>query len=56
MGGFLQQRIAEVRLRNESGTWLEQLTEALDYRAWHRFVILRHQNGQWRPATGPRSG
>lgn len=56
VGGFLQQRIAEVRLRNESGTWLEQLTEALDYRAWHRFVILRHQNGQWRPATGPASG
>lgn len=56
VGGFLQQQIAEVRLRNESGTWLEQLTEALDYRAWHRFVILRHQNGQWRPATGPASG
>lgn len=56
VGGFLQQQIAEVRLRNESGTWLEQLTEALDYRTWHRFVILRHQNGQWRPATGPASG
>jgi uncharacterized protein (TIGR02680 family) len=56
VGGFLQDRIAEVRARDEAGTWLEHLTTALDYRAWHRFVIERHQNGQWRPATGPASG
>jgi uncharacterized protein (TIGR02680 family) len=56
VGGFLQARIAEVRARNEAGTWLEHLTEALDYRGWHRFVIQRHQNGQWRSATGPASG
>lgn len=56
VGGFLQARIAEVRARNEAGTWLEHLTEALDYRVWHRFVIQRHQNGQWRSATGPASG
>jgi uncharacterized protein YPO0396 len=56
VGGFLQARIAEIRSRDETGTWLEHLTTALDYRAWHRFVIERHQNGQWRPATGPASG
>ena len=28
----------------------------MDYRGWHRFVIERHQNGQWRSATGPASG
>ncbi|MCY7340732.1 MAG: TIGR02680 family protein, partial [Pseudonocardia sp.] len=56
VGGFLQARIAEVRTRDEAGTWLEHLTTALDYRGWHRFVIERHQNGQWRPATGPASG
>lgn len=56
VGGFLQARIAEVRARNATGTWLEHLTEALDYRTWNRFVIQRHQNGQWRPATGPASG
>jgi uncharacterized protein (TIGR02680 family) len=56
VGGFLQDRIAEVRARDEAGTWLEHLTAALDYRGWHRFVIERHQNGQWRPATGPASG
>ncbi|RSM45497.1 TIGR02680 family protein [Amycolatopsis balhimycina DSM 5908] len=56
VGGFLQARIAEVRARDASGTWLEHLTEALDYRAWNRFVIQRHQNGQWKPATGPASG
>jgi uncharacterized protein (TIGR02680 family) len=56
VGGFLQDRIAEVRARDEAGTWLDHLGAALDYRAWHRFVIQRHQNGQWRPASGPASG
>jgi uncharacterized protein YPO0396 len=56
VGAFLQARIAEVRAADDTGTWLEHLTEALDYRAWNRFVIQRHQNGQWRPATGPASG
>lgn len=56
VGGFLQARIADVRARDTAGTWLEHLTEALDYRAWNRFVIQRHQNGQWRSASGPASG
>jgi hypothetical protein len=56
VGGFLQDRIADIRARDETGTWLGHLTTALDYRGWHRFVIERHQNGQWRPATGPASG
>ncbi len=56
VGEFLQAEIASVRARNASGTWLEHLTEALDYRKWHRFVIQRHQNGQWRTAIGPASG
>jgi uncharacterized protein (TIGR02680 family) len=56
VGEFLQARIAEVRAVEPTGTWLEHLTEALDYRSWHRFVIQRHQNGQWRSATGPASG
>jgi uncharacterized protein (TIGR02680 family) len=56
VGGFLQDRIEEVRARDAAGTWLEHLAEALDYRRWHRFVIERHQQGQWRSATGPASG
>jgi uncharacterized protein (TIGR02680 family) len=56
VGGFLQERIAEVRSRDDTGTWLEHLTTALDYRSWHRFIIERYQNGDWRPATGPASG
>jgi uncharacterized protein (TIGR02680 family) len=56
VGEFLQARIAEVRARDVAGTWLEHLTEALDYRGWSKFVIQRHQNGQWRSATGPASG
>ncbi|GAA1580184.1 TIGR02680 family protein [Kribbella sancticallisti] len=56
VGEFLQARIAEVRARDASGTWLEHLTEAMDYRAWSHFVIQRYQNGQWKSATGPASG
>ncbi|GEL18439.1 TIGR02680 family protein [Pseudonocardia asaccharolytica] len=56
VGGFLQERIAAERAADDKGTWLEHLTLALDYRSWHRFAIKRHQNGQWRPATGPASG
>ncbi len=56
VGAFLQEQIHEVRSRDAAGTWIEQLTEALDYRAWHRFAIERHQGGRWRTATGPASG
>ncbi|MGH3433169.1 MAG: TIGR02680 family protein, partial [Thermocrispum sp.] len=56
VGTFLQERIEEVRAQESGRTWLEQLTEALDYRSWNRFVIERHQNGQWRSASGPASG
>ncbi|WJK33902.1 TIGR02680 family protein [Solwaraspora sp. WMMA2065] len=56
IGAFLQEQISRERLRDEAATWHEQLTRALDYRAWHEFAIQRHQDGQWRPATGPASG
>jgi uncharacterized protein (TIGR02680 family) len=56
VGDFLQARIAEVRARDTTGTWLEHLTAAMDYRAWNQFVIQRYQNGQWKSATGPASG
>ncbi|TDO30624.1 uncharacterized protein (TIGR02680 family) [Kribbella sp. VKM Ac-2527] len=56
VGEFLQARIVEVRAQDMTGTWLEHLTAAMDYRAWNRFVIQRYQNGQWKPATGPASG
>jgi uncharacterized protein (TIGR02680 family) len=56
VGAFLQAQIQEVRSRDVTGTWIEHLTEALDYRAWHRFAIERHQGGRWRSATGPASG
>src|SRR6266498_2240050 len=55
VGAFLQERIAAERARDESGTWLEHLTAALDYRAWHKFTIERWQDGRWRSAPGPAS-
>ncbi|MER7169650.1 TIGR02680 family protein [Micromonospora sp. NPDC000207] len=56
VGAFLQEQIDRERLRDDAATWTEQLTRALDYRAWHEFVIQRYQDGQWRPAAGPASG
>jgi uncharacterized protein (TIGR02680 family) len=56
VGAFLQDQIAAVRAGSEGGTWLEHLTEALDYRRWHTFAVERRQDGEWRSASGPASG
>ncbi|WP_329100455.1 TIGR02680 family protein [Micromonospora sp. NBC_01699] len=56
VGAFLSAQISRERQRDDASTWTEQLTRALDYRAWHEFAIQRYQDGQWRPATGPASG
>lgn len=45
---FLQSRIAAEQTADESGSWRDHLARALDYRRWHRFVIERQQDGQWR--------
>jgi hypothetical protein len=51
LGAFLQRRIQIVRTANETGTWQEHLTQALDYRAWHQFTVERQQDGQWKRLT-----
>ncbi|MFE1317923.1 TIGR02680 family protein [Kitasatospora phosalacinea] len=56
LGEFLQGQIDRARTDSPSGTWLEHLTAALDYRSWHEFGIERHQHGKWQSATGPASG
>jgi uncharacterized protein (TIGR02680 family) len=56
VGEFLQARIAADRQEHPGDSWHDQLTRALDYRAWHEFSIQRRQDGQWKPATGPASG
>lgn len=56
VGGFLQNQIKAVRAQDQTATWLEHLTYALDYRRWHRFTVERRQSGAWHPATGPSSG
>lgn len=56
VGGFLQSQIKAVRAQDATGTWLEHLTHALDYRQWHRFTVERRQGGAWHSATGPSSG
>jgi uncharacterized protein (TIGR02680 family) len=56
VGAFLQEQISREHSEDAAGGWVEQLTRALDYRSWHEFAIQRHQDGQWRPATGPASG
>ncbi|MFD3805839.1 TIGR02680 family protein [Streptomyces sp. NPDC058619] len=56
VGEFLQTQITRQQTDDTSGSWLEHLTAALDYRAWHEFGVERHQHGRWVPATGPASG
>jgi hypothetical protein len=56
VGGFLQNQIKAVRAQDTTGTWLEHLTDALDYRRWHRFAVDRRQAGGWSSASGPSSG
>jgi hypothetical protein len=56
IGDFLKAQIDAVRAAEEGATWREQLSIALDYRRWHRFVIERKTDGNWRSATGPASG
>ncbi|MGI5429150.1 TIGR02680 family protein [Streptomyces sp. CA-179760] len=56
VGAFLQEQIAQRQADDSVGSWLEDLTAALDYRAWHEFGVERHQHGKWVPATGPASG
>lgn len=48
VSSFLQGRIAAEQSADESGSWRDHLARALDYRRWHRFVIERQQDGQWR--------
>ena len=55
VGGFLQNQIKAVRAQDATGTWLEHLTRALDYRSWHRFTVERRQGGGWHSAGGPSS-
>ncbi|MBD8533420.1 MULTISPECIES: TIGR02680 family protein [unclassified Massilia] len=58
VGRMLQNRIAAERARDDagrSGSLLELLARALDYRRWHRFRVQRWQDGQWRPLSGPAS-
>jgi uncharacterized protein (TIGR02680 family) len=51
LGQFLQQQIKSVREDYESGTWADHLKLALDYRAWHRFIVERQQDGRWQRLT-----
>ncbi|QNP74808.1 TIGR02680 family protein [Streptomyces roseirectus] len=56
VGEFLQAEIARRQSDDAAGGWLDVLTAALDYRAWHEFGVERDQHGTWVPATGPASG
>jgi hypothetical protein len=51
IGDFLQRRIQEERASSETGTWLEHLERAFDYRTWHEFHVERLQNGSWKRLT-----
>jgi hypothetical protein len=44
---FLQSQIRAARARDDTAPWQEHLGVALDYRAWHRFVVERQQDNRW---------
>lgn len=46
----------EIKHAREDGTWKQRLRQALDYRAWHRIVIERHQDGVWKRLTRKTHG
>lgn len=51
IGRYLQDHIKDVRAARESGAWHEHLAEALDYRKWHRFWVMRKQDTGWKRLT-----
>jgi uncharacterized protein (TIGR02680 family) len=51
IGRFLQDRINAERVADETASWQDHLRRALDYRAWHRFGVMRYQDGQWKRLT-----
>lgn len=59
IGRMLQSRITAERERADaegsSGSLVDLLSHALDYRRWHRFRIERLQAGDWRKLSGPAS-
>ncbi len=48
---FLYQKLQSERSANPQKTWLENLSHGFDYRAWHRFVVERQQDGRWQRLT-----
>jgi uncharacterized protein (TIGR02680 family) len=55
VGEFLRERIESERARDEQASLADNLARALDYRRWHRFRVLRLQDGAWKPLSGPAS-
>lgn len=60
VGAMLQNRISSERARADAdqgggGGLLDMPGRALDYRRWHRFRVVRLQDGQWRALSGPAS-
>nr|WP_240969228.1 TIGR02680 family protein [Streptomyces sp. HNM0575] len=55
---FFRSRIEEAKARNTAATWEEQLSEVLDYTAWHQLVVkLDRANGHgWQLLTKKMHG
>lgn len=51
LGQFLHEQIQAVRAADETVTWQQQIEQAFDYRRWHRFGVMRRQDGKWQRLT-----
>ncbi|MCW3840414.1 TIGR02680 family protein [Micromonospora yasonensis] len=54
---FFRARIDDIRNTSSTDGWEQQLSEALDYRQWHRFIVqIRSTTGDWSPVTRRQHG
>ncbi|MFI5838746.1 TIGR02680 family protein [Catenuloplanes sp. NPDC051500] len=54
---FFRARIDELRTTGAASGWDQQLSEVLDYRRWHRFVVQMRSGGdEWAPVTRKQHG
>ncbi|MDP9791647.1 uncharacterized protein (TIGR02680 family) [Catenuloplanes nepalensis] len=54
---FFRARIDELRTTGAPTGWDQQLSEVLDYRRWHRFVVQMRSGGEeWAPVTRKQHG
>jgi uncharacterized protein (TIGR02680 family) len=53
---FFRGRIDDLRATGAAASWEQHLTDVLDYRTWHRFVVQMRTGGDWVAVTRRQHG